>query len=131
VKELKAAVERFAATGPVMGPEQKIDIDRFREDLLAISNRNAKFFWVPFITLTILLALGVASFVIWRAVPLKASGLLAAAGLPIPWLVREMKDFWNTKVQSDTLLVLASSLDPAIMTSIAKAILKNMVQKAN
>lgn len=71
----------------------------------------------------------VFAFVLWHAEPLKAGAVLAAAGISIPWLVREMRALWIASVQVEILLALASTLDPAIVTSVVKTILKNMDAK--
>lgn len=127
----QAALAHFVGSGPVMGEQQPIEIDRFRNDLQAVASRNAKLILFPFAATLLLFVLAVLGFILYRSEPLKASAVLAAAGVSIPLLIRQMINLWSIKVQSDTLLVLASTLDREIMLSIAKTILKNMTSKGN
>lgn len=127
----EAALAHFVGTGPVMGQQQPIDIDRFRRDLNAVASRNAKLIFLPFGATLFLFVLAVLGFVLYRSDPLKVSAVLGVAGVSIPLLIRLMVNLWSLKVQSDTLLVLASTLDREIMLSIAKTILKNMTAKVS
>jgi hypothetical protein len=122
---LPEALSRFVSAGPAMGPDAN-DVQRLRDDLAAIITRNTKFFLIPFVSYAALLMLVVAGFIIWRSEPVKVGGILGAAGISIPFLLRGMQSMWRAKVQAEMLLALASTLDPAVLGSIAKTLLKNI-----
>lgn len=125
---LPEALSRFVSAGPAMGPDAN-DVQRLRDDLAAIIGRNTKFFLIPFVSYAILLMLVVAGFVTWRSEPAKIGGILGVAGISIPFLLRGMQSMWSAKVQAEMLLALASTLDPAVVGSIAKTLLKNITDK--
>ena len=125
---LREALSRFTSAGPAMGPDTS-DVQRFRDDLAAVINRNTKFFLIPFVSYAALLVLVVAGFIVWRSEPVKVGGILGVAGISIPFLLRGMQSMWSTKVQAEMLFALASTLDPAVLGSIAKTLLKNINDK--
>lgn len=124
MKQLRTALVRFVSAGPAMGPAPA-PVQQLRDDLAAIIRRNTRFFLVPFLSYAALLLLAVVGVVMWRNEPLKMGAILTAAGVSIPFLIRGMQSMWSAKVQSELLLALASTLDPAVLGGIIKTLLKN------
>jgi hypothetical protein len=125
MSDLRTALDRFVSAGPAMGPAPA-EVQQLRDDLAAIIRRNTRFFLVPFLGYAVLLVLVVVGFVVWRSEPVKVGAILAVAGVSIPFLIRGMQSMWSTKVQSEMLLALASTLDPGVLGAIAKTLLKNL-----
>src|SRR5215467_1195252 len=123
--DLRTALARFVSRGPAMGPAPP-DTQQLRDDLSAIIRRNTRYFLVPFISYAALLVLVVAGFILWRNEPLKVGAILTVAGISIPFLIRGMQSMWSTKVRSEMLLALASTLDPGVLGAIAKTLLNDL-----
>jgi hypothetical protein len=125
---LPEVLSRFVSAGPAMGPDAN-DVQRLRDDLAAVIRRSTTFFLIPFVSYAILLMLVVAGFIIWRSEPIKIGGILGVAGISIPFLIRGIQSMWCAKLQAEMLLALAATLDPAVLGSIAKTLLKNISDK--
>jgi hypothetical protein len=116
---------------PELGGRPNFDVERFRADLDRVRLNSARMFWIWVGAVLVIFTLALLIFVLWVRTPWQAAGVLAAAGVSIPNLIRQLQTAWEQKVQADTLLAFAGTLDPAIMNSIVRAFLRRFTAMPN
>ena len=107
----------------MLGSKDGLDVRRVQRALEEITRRNGRIFAVLVAMISALFLLCIAALIWWSSDPAKAAALISASGISLPFLLRFMRDSWRTKVQTDTLLVLASTLEPGAVRQVLKAFL--------
>jgi hypothetical protein len=118
--------ELMPPTGPALGAVKALDVRAMEAALGRVARNSDRTFRLLEMMVCALFVLDVAAFVVWASQPARAAALTAASGVTLPFLLYFLRDSWRTKVQADTLLVLAASLDPAVVQSIVRAFIDGM-----
>jgi hypothetical protein len=104
-------IAQYAQSAPTLGPAKSFPAEALRTDLKSLIQKAGRYFLVIFILLVILLLACIAVLGQYYNDPAKAVALLAASGISIPFLLRMMLRMWESKVKSEAMLLLATSLN--------------------
>ena len=108
---------------PELGRAKRLDVDAAKKALARAAANSSQVFWVLVAMICVLFVFEIVLFIVWASQPLKAAAVASASGVTLPFLLYFLRDSWRVKVQADTLLALATSLDPAVVQSVVKAFL--------
>src|SRR5262245_24696387 len=111
---------------PVLGRSTALDLEAARDVLRRAAASSNQVFWILVGMICILFVLEIGLFLTLASQPVKAVAAAGASGITLPFLLYFLRDSWRAKVQADTLLALATSLDPAIVQSVIKAFLDSV-----
>jgi hypothetical protein len=111
---------------PNLGRSRSIDVAATRTALQRAATSGNQVFWILVAMICVLFVLELVLFVVWADQPGRAATVATASGVSLPFLLYFLRDSWRTKVQADTLLALAGSLDPAILQSVVKAFVEGV-----
>jgi hypothetical protein len=128
---LAEVLARHVDVGPKAGRASAPDNAQLRADLEQVRREGAKVFWIWVGAILVLFVLSLVVFAVWVRNPWEAAGVLAAAGLSIPKLLQQLQKAWEQKVQADTLLVLAATMDPQVMKSVLRAFLRKFAGESS
>jgi hypothetical protein len=108
---------------PALGRSAAFNVEAARSALIRAAVSNNRVFLLLVAMICVLFVFEIVLFVVWASQPLKAAAVASASGVTLPFLLYFLRDSWRAKVQADTLLALATSLDPAIVQSVIKVFL--------
>jgi hypothetical protein len=131
MKTLRAVLAKYAADSPRFGPAQEFPIEALRTDQKAASASNGRYFAIVVGMLVVLFAAAILLVATSINEPARAAAVLAATGISIPWIIKMMKDLWMVKVYSDSLLALASTLEPDAVQSVIQVLSSYLARTQN
>lgn len=108
---------------PTLGRTTTLDVEAVKRALERTASNSNQVFWILVTMICVLFVFEIVLFVVWASQPLKAAAVASASGVTLPFLLYFLRDAWRTKVQADTLLALATSLDRATVQAVVKAFL--------
>lgn len=95
------------------GKKKDLQRERLRKDLLAVSDRNKKYFLMGVGMLIVLFGLSLFLIWMWRERTDLITGVFAVTGISITGIITTMFSQYKEKTRTDMLLVLLSGTDDA------------------
>ena len=130
MNRVERIVARYAGGESIkMGVVAEFPSQRLQEDLNEILRQNRTYFNLLFGLLVGIALLILALLFAFIREPQVAAGILAAGGISLPLLIRQMFLLWQAKTQGEVLIRMSTSLEPAMMRTVVKVLAQGLAIK--